>query len=248
MKEKKDFEKMLQEATRKEQENVNRDSNTTLQQNFKENGNRLSGSITNSNRTSIRTSTALDSGRYAIYSNKNTQAKGSGDFENRNREESLSAAKSRQSRAEIARSEELQTGSGIICERVRRVHQLSNDEIQKWGEISYSDTIKLREITKKAEIINEKYAIESYKEVASYNQKEENEKQLQKFYKNLSYFQQKEQILNLSVKVKKASQLVQDYENLKDSKILKENPLTKDQTKILQKAIHIIEKSKSRLI
>ena len=234
MEEKKDFEKMLQEATRKERDNENRNSNTTLQQHSREDDNRLSGSITDSNRTSLKESTTLDFGRYAICSNEIKQTKGSRDFENRNRKESLSTAESRgsraesrESRAESERSQDLQTGSRAEIAssgRIREGSQSTRNTSQELHSFNASEIWRYN-LQESAELAQITQALNQQKGSLIYQAGffKQQAKELYEQYN--SYYP--------SAREEKLNSLMKQFNTLLQNNAFKDNPLMAEDRKML---------------
>ncbi|WDL73846.1 hypothetical protein [Helicobacter winghamensis] len=220
MEEKKDFEKMLQEATRKERDNENRNSNTTLQQHSREDDNRLSGSITDSNRTSLKESTTLDFGRYAICSNEIKQTKGSRDFENRDRKKSLSTAESERSqdlqagsRAEIASSGRIREGSQSTRNTSQELHSFNASEIWRYN---LQESAELAQIT---QALNQQKGSLIYQAGFFKQQAKELYEQYNSYYP--------------SAREEKLNSLMKQFNTLLQNNAFKDNPLMAEDRKML---------------
>ncbi|WDL70596.1 hypothetical protein IP364_04000 [Helicobacter winghamensis] len=233
MEEKKDFEKMLQEAIKKEEYDENRNSNTTIQQSPRTDVNRLSGSITDSNRTSLKESTTLDFGRYALYSNENQQNKGDRDFKDRNRKESISTAESEGSqdlqtgsRAEIASSGRIREGSQSTRNTSQELHSFNAKEIWRYN---LQESAELAQIT---QALNQQKGSLIYQAGFFKRQAKELYEQYNSYYP--------------SAREEKLNSLMKQFNTLLQNNAFKDNPLMVEDRKILDFFIKEFTNSKKK--
>ena len=210
----KSFQELFEEA-----QNANRDSNKIIRENQGESSKGLSESITNGDRSDDKGNSTLVVRGYAFLLNPNEKGQGNLISNGGNKEESLSTAESRESRAESERSQEIKRGYREICSLNRKEIQLSQGDLE--------------EKEKFEKVIEQERGRAEYK--------------LQNFQNKLQNYRKKEKIYFPYVKIQEASKLYKEYHSLLKENAFQDNKLDKQSQNTLKEIIRLVNERAKKI-
>ncbi|OCR03151.1 hypothetical protein BA184_08605 [Helicobacter pullorum] len=217
----KSFQELFEEA-----QNANRDSNKIIRENQGESSKGLSESITDGDRSDDKGNSTLVVRGYAFLLNPNEKGQGNLISNGGNKEESLSTAKSRESRAESERGTAESERSQEIKRGYREICSLNRKEIQ----LSQGD---LEEKEKFEKVIEQERGRAEYK--------------LQNFQNKLQNYRKKEKIYFPYVKIQEASKLYKEYHSLLKENAFQDNKLDKQSQNTLKEIIRLVNERAKKI-